>query len=113
MDVTYYARSENEHGEKETVLHHLSRAAQLCRVFLEPLSYSNLGEILGHFHDFGKYSDLFQQVLAHERLHINHAYPGAAIVYGLYKRNNMAKILTCVIAAYHSILDYGYTSVLE
>lgn len=71
MEDTYYARSANTQGEKETVPHHLNRAAELCQEFLAPLGYEVWGEVLGKFHDFGKYSDQFQQVLRREKTHVN------------------------------------------
>ena len=63
MENIYYARSANEQGQKETVFHHLSRASELCQEFLSPLGYGAWGEVLGKFHDFGKYSEDFQQVI--------------------------------------------------
>lgn len=63
MENIYYARSANEQGQKETVFHHLSRASELCQEFLSPLGYGAWGEVLGKFHDFGKYSEDFQQDL--------------------------------------------------
>ena len=54
MEDTYYARSANTQGEKETVPHHLNRAAELCQEFLAPLGYEVWGEVLGKFHDFGR-----------------------------------------------------------
>ncbi len=64
MENIYYARSANEQGQKETVFHHLSRASELCQEFLSPLGYGAWGEVLGKFHDFGKYSEDFQQSVA-------------------------------------------------
>ena len=70
MENIYYARSANEQGQKETVFHHLSRASELCQEFLSPLGYGAWGEVLGKFHDFGKYSEDFQQVLRREKTHV-------------------------------------------
>lgn len=114
-DVPYYARSANAQGERETVQHHLIRVAELCGLFLEPIGYSDLGQFLGALHDFGKYSPLFSDVLAHRRVHVNHAAPGAALAWNTCRRTrrSMARILAAVIAAHHSQLDFGCIPALE
>lgn len=114
-EVSYYARSANAQGERETVQHHLIRVAELCGLFLEPIGYSDLGQFLGALHDFGKYSPLFSDVLAHRRVHVNHAAPGAALAWNTCRRTrrSMARILAAVIAAHHSQLDFGCIPALE
>ena len=110
MENIYYARSANEQGQKETVFHHLSRASELCQEFLSPLGYGAWGEVLGKFHDFGKYSEDFQQVLRREKTHVNHAGPGAALVFQAYGgwspggkgQNRAAKLLASVIASWRA-----------
>ncbi|MFR0734486.1 MAG: CRISPR-associated endonuclease Cas3'' [Oscillospiraceae bacterium] len=98
--------------------HHLSRASELCQEFLSPLGYGAWGEVLGKFHDFGKYSEDFQQVLRREKTHVNHAGPGAALVFQAYGgwshggkgQNWAAKLLASVIASHHgelSLVDDG------
>lgn len=121
MEDTYYARSANTQGEKETVPHHLSRAAELCQEFLAPLGYEVWGEVLGKFHDFGKYSDQFQQVLRREKTHVNHAGPGAALVFQTYgglpvpgkKQKPGARFLASVIASHHGTLSFIDAQVLK
>lgn len=121
MEDTYYARSANTQGEKETVPHHLNRAAELCQEFLAPLGYEVWGEVLGKFHDFGKYSDQFQQVLRREKTHVNHAGPGAALVFQTYgglpvpgkKQKPGARFLASVIASHHGTLSFIDAQVLK
>ena len=109
MNNVYYARSENELHKKETVQHHLKRTAELCAEFLSVLAYEDFGQALGTFHDFGKYSALFQEVLLHQRTHVNHAYPGAAADFQCCgKRSALAEILAAVIASHHGHLDYDW-----
>lgn len=103
----YYARSQNEDGEKETVEHHLQRAGELCGGFLEPIGYRDWGMTLGETHDFGKFSPLFAEVLEHQRIHVNHAMPGAALIYFLYNKKSVTRtLLGTVIAAHHSSLSF-------
>lgn len=105
MRECFYARSENISGEKETLRHHAQRVSQLCGEFLKPIGYTEIGNVLGTLHDFGKASDRFAEVLEGKRVHVNHAYPGAALAYFQYKQKKTAKMLAAVIAAHHSHLD--------
>jgi CRISPR-associated endonuclease/helicase Cas3 len=104
--VIYYARSENEFGEKETVSHHLQRTAALCRTFCSALGDEAAGEWMGLFHDFGKYSPLFQRVLTHQEQHIDHALPGAALLYGrLGSKSARFLPLALAVRAHHDRLS--------
>lgn len=94
----YYAKSENERGEKETIQHHLARTGELCREFLAPIGYGGWGEQMGQLHDFGKWSEDFQKVLCGAKTGVNHALPGAVV---LSKRPEMA----AVIASHHGSLQ--------
>lgn len=105
MRECFYARSANASGEKETLRHHAQRVSQLCGEFLKPIGYTEIGNALGGLHDFGKASDRFAEVLEGKRVHVNHAYPGAALAYFQYKQKKTAKMLAAVIAAHHSHLD--------
>ncbi len=105
MGELYYARSANASGEKETLEHHAQRASVLCGEFLKPIGYTEIGAILGGLHDFGKTSERFAEVLEGKRIHVNHAYPGAALAYWQYGQKKTARMLATVIAAHHSYLD--------
>ncbi len=105
MRECYYARSANVLGEKETLEHHGQRASKLCGEFLKPIGYTEIGAILGGLHDFGKASERFAEVLEGKRVHVNHAYPGAALAYWQYGQKKTARMLATVIAAHHSCLD--------
>lgn len=105
MTECYYARSANASGEKEPLRHHAKRASELCGEFLRPIGYAEIGTILGGLHDFGKASERFAEVLEGRRVHVNHAYPGAALAYFRYKQKKTARMLATVIAAHHSYLD--------
>lgn len=105
MRRCYYARSANASGEKETLGHHAQRVSTLCGDFLKPIGYAEIGNILGGLHDFGKASERFAEVLEGKRVHVNHAYPGAALAYIRYNQKKTARTLAAVIAAHHSHLD--------
>ena len=107
MRKCFYSRSANDSGEKELLRNHLRRVSQLCGEFLRPIGYEKAGNALGGLHDFGKASERFAEVLEGKRVHVNHAYPGAAVVYFLYGKNKTARMLATVIAAHHSCLDNG------
>lgn len=101
----YYARSANGQGEWEPLPHHLERACILCSDFLSEFGYGGWGSVLGLFHDFGKYGERFQQVLRHERTGVDHASPGAALVYSTYRKRPGVMLAASVIASHHSSLS--------
>ena len=114
MRDTYYARSENDRGKMETVQAHLKNVGALCALFLRPAGLEQLGRILGELHDFGKYADLFQEVLEHKRTGVNHALPGAALALDLYrKRRRLAPVLEVVIACHHGELAGNVDSIVK
>ncbi len=107
--MTYYARSQNEAGECETAAHHLQRVASLCRGFCTALGDEAAGEWMGLFHDLGKYSPLFQEVLARRARHVDHALPGAALLYmrlcGRSGENSRFLPLALAVRAHHGSLS--------
>lgn len=113
MCACFYARSANASGEKETLEHHVQRVSSLCGEFLKPIGYTEIGHALGGLHDFGKASERFAEVLDGKRVHVNHAYPGAALAYSCYGQKKTARTLATVIAAHHSYLDEDCISRLK
>lgn len=107
MQKRFYARSANVSGEREPLEHHVQRVSLLCGEFLKPIGYAEIGNALGGLHDFGKASERFAEVLDRKRIHVNHAYPGAALAYFQYGQKKTARMLAIVIAAHHSCLDSG------
>ncbi|MEA4829992.1 MAG: CRISPR-associated endonuclease Cas3'', partial [Enterococcus thailandicus] len=105
MTIAYYARSPNAAGDYETVCHHLTLTSALCAEFLSPVGAQDAGAALGTLHDLGKYSDLFAAVLRHQREHVNHAAPGAAVALARYGDRDVGRLLAVVIAAHHSQLS--------
>ncbi|WP_294472111.1 CRISPR-associated helicase Cas3' [uncultured Ruminococcus sp.] len=95
----YYARSENSRGEKEELWKHLIKTGDLAADFAAAFGEEIAGEWLGIFHDAGKASELFQEVLEHHEHNVNHAAAGASILGGY-------KILSRVIFAHHDGLQW-------
>ncbi len=109
----YYALTANVQGERQPLSQHLAQVAELCASYLRPLGYESWGYMLGLLHDFGKYSERFQNVLDSKSTHVNHAYPGAAVALGLFYQNKeAARLIACAIAAHHSELDFGRDGIL-
>lgn len=116
--MIYYARSANQTGEKETTAHHLRRTSELCRRFCAALGDASAGEWMGLFHDFGKYSQPFQDVLLGQAQHIDHALPGAALLYGKLCRKKNHTVpdllpLALAVRAHHSSLTNFDTGEME
>ncbi|MGN1456601.1 MAG: CRISPR-associated helicase Cas3' [Acutalibacteraceae bacterium] len=104
--MEYYSRSENESGEKELLSYHLERTSQLCGGFADDFGCKDAGTQLGNFHDLGKATPKFQEVLKHKNHEsVNHCAAGA-----LFIRNNkktlLRTMLSDIIYAHHSELNF-------
>lgn len=80
MQITYYAKSILPNGHQPTVKEHLTKVSELVRQYGAELSMSDAAELAGWLHDFGKYSERFQQLLRREVEGINHSACGAALL---------------------------------
>ncbi len=96
----YYSRSENSLGEKELLKEHLKKTAALARQFAESFGEGDSGELLGLFHDAGKASKKFQDVLKGCEHGINHEACGAFFLW-----QNKQKLLARVAYAHHKGID--------
>ena len=91
----FYSRSENSNGNKEELPLHLKKTECLASQFAKAFDEEIAGQWLGLFHDAGKASELFQDVLHHREHNVNHAAAGACL---LYKMNSL---IARVIYAHH------------
>lgn len=100
--IVYYAKSANQDHGKITNKEHSEKVAQLAQKFGEELGIGREAKLSGLFHDFGKYSVRFQNVLHGKEIHIDHALPGAAFLY-----NQTRGTLACrpIIEAIHGHHD--------
>lgn len=101
----FFARSANAQGVWELLPHHLKRCSDLCIRFLSEFGYEGWGDVLSLYHDFGKFGALFQQVLQHQEAGIDHASPGAALVYSTYRGTPGGILAASVIASHHGSLS--------
>lgn len=83
--MEYYAKSENPQGHQETVKEHLQKVAALAREYGEVLGLEEPAELEGQIHDFGKYTESFQDVLKGTRTGVDHAIGGACFLECCYR----------------------------
>lgn len=102
----YYAHSANASGEWEPLEVHLRKTASLAENFADAFGEGTAGKWLGLFHDIGKASPLFQEVLYHREHRINHWAAGAALL-----RNH--RLLSRVVYAHHKGIVWDITDDLE
>ena len=76
----YYAHSENNSGKKEPLSEHLAKTAALTKEFADSFGEGSAGQWMGVFHDAGKASELFQEVLEGREHNVNHAAAGACLL---------------------------------
>ncbi len=105
--IVYYARSANKAGESETVSHHLTRVAQIAEDCASQFDSGIYGHIAGSFHDFGKYSEAFQNVLLGKQQGVNHAIPGAVVLAMYSKLSDDFDPAIIAVEAHHSELSNG------
>ena len=98
--MTYYSRSENSRGEKELLSNHLKKTAALAGEFASAFGEEKAGEWCGIFHDAGKASAAFQNVLNRTEHRVNHEACGAFMLY------KSSRLLSAVIFAHHKGLDW-------
>ena len=77
---TFYAKSGSLHG-KVTNKKHLEKVAELAEVYGREIGCPQEGRLAGNLHDFGKNSPRFQGVLDGTFHCVDHALPGAALLY--------------------------------
>lgn len=77
----FFARSENESGQRQLLADHLRNVGQLAGQFAEEAGLPReMGEWAGWLHDLGKYSQEFQtHLLKKDRDLVEHAAHGAAV----------------------------------
>ena len=79
-DTIFFAKSPDANGHQETVGAHLRKVAELAAVFGAETGQEAAARLAGLWHDFGKYSRDFQEVLLGVRHGVDHSLPGAAFL---------------------------------
>lgn len=79
-NAIFFAKSPDANGHQETVGAHLRKVAELAAVFGAETGQEAAARLAGLWHDFGKYSRDFQEVLLGVRHGVDHALPGAAFL---------------------------------
>lgn len=115
-EMIYYAKSANQAHEKITNREHLDNVRRLSAEFGRALGLEREAELAGLFHDFGKYSARFQNVLSGKEIHVDHAFAGAAFLYrmtyldlGRQRERNTYKPIIEAIIGHHD----GLVSLLD
>lgn len=83
--MEYYAKSPNPQGYQETVKDHLQEVAAFAQEYGEALGLADAAKLEGQVHDFGKYTQRFQNVLKGTETGIDHAIGGACFLECCYK----------------------------
>lgn len=100
--MTYYAKSNRADHIQETVRAHLEAVKILAGEYGSAFGAKIPAELCGLFHDFGKYSPAFQNVLRGTQTGVDHAAGGAAFLHVLRKKAFRPVIEA--VAAHHSQL---------
>jgi CRISPR-associated endonuclease/helicase Cas3 len=115
--MTFYAHTKEndsnpDHWQK--LIDHLTQTARFARDFAEAFNARDFGYLAGLWHDVGKYSKAFQDMLlatadteAHieTRSHVDHSTAGAILAWRQFK--DIGKIMAYAIAGHHAGLTDG------
>lgn len=107
----FYAHSENKVQKCEPVIEHLNEVSKLCKEFASEWNCGPEGEIAGIFHDVGKYTYAFQEVLKGNLNKIDHATPGAAALLFQYGLDGLASAIA--VQGHHDGLQSGHFDSLK
>lgn len=75
----------SDDGRKQTILEHLCRTAELARMFASEFDCGDLGYFSGFLHDFGKYSDEFQDRLLNCGMKVDHSTAGMKMAFQMWQ----------------------------
>lgn len=99
MQKEYYAKSKLNDGRRPTVKEHLAEVSTLAECFGMELGMETEARLAGLLHDFGKYSPAFQEVLCGRRHGVDHALPGAELLYQMYHKKSQKLGVVSVVEA--------------
>ena len=101
----FYAHSENKLGQMETVGEHLQRTAELAQKFAGAWGGEQEARAAAIFHDIGKYTETFQNVLIRKEKGINHWTLGARALAETYKLDGICAAIA--VQGHHGGLSTG------
>ena len=102
-DMIYYAKSPNSQGYQQTVKEHLLVVAERAQKFGTPIGLDTAAELAGQTHDFGKYSQAFQEVLRGIRTGgVDHAMGGACYLEAVYRGSVGARPVIEAVNGHHN-----------
>lgn len=108
MEDSFYAKSLLPNGTQPTVAEHISQVSEEAKRYGAEFGHQEEAHTAGLFHDVGKYSDHFQELLKGQRQGVDHAFASAALLYGLvHKRGRTNRAFVPIIEAvnaHHSTL---------
>lgn len=100
--MTYYAKSKLSDGSQPTVREHLEAVSSLAAQFGKTIGMESEAELAGLYHDFGKYSNAFQDVLQGTRQGVDHAFPGAVLLWKQHKNKRAIAPLVEAVNGHHN-----------
>ena len=108
MQQEYYAKSQASDGHQLTVQEHLKSVSELASDYGAEFGCRAAAALAGQFHDFGKYSDSFQDLLDGRASKIDHAICGAAYLNHCVKGNRTFRPVLEAINGHHDgLMSYG------
>lgn len=107
MSEVYYAKSELDNGLQPTVKEHSEKVSALAGAFASEFGQGDAGRMAGLCHDFGKYSEAFQEVLNHQRQNIDHALPGACMLSERTNPKEYRYVIEAICGHHDGLIGYS------
>lgn len=104
--MVYYAKSAGKDGDQTTNQMHMRYVSELAQQFGDEIQMPYSAWTAGRLHDFGKYSQAFQNVLRGTASNIDHAICAAVYLFckGKVKKPQPYRSVAAAMAAHHSVL---------
>ena len=112
--MEYYAHPD------EPLINHLILTGYLAKEYGKDIGSGKVTEMLGYFHDLGKCTKKFQNVLKGQQFHVDHAIVAAEVLAYLYRDGQIKAddesilfIMMHILAAHHSEFRGEYDNLLQ
>lgn len=97
----YIAHKDKKTGRVQTVAEHLTETAKLAESFANKIGLGKCGQLMGLFHDFGKYSDEFQKRINENGAKCDHSTVGAQVLRDILEKDTVSDVIELCVMAHH------------
>ena len=97
----------SEDGRKQLLLEHLQGTACLCKHFANEFKMEKIGNVLGLYHDIGKYSVGFQNRILNNGPKVDHSTAGAQVAFASNQCIGSLLVAMCIAGHHSGLMNRG------